>query len=65
MKFKPSFNILACLLAFIVITLPTMAAEVAPENTVKQLQASALSSDLAWETLASITSEVGPRMAGG
>jgi len=29
-----------------------------------QLQDQALSSDLAWQTLAAITSEVGPRMAG-
>ena len=34
------------------------------DRVVEQLQDSALSSDLAWETLASLTSEVGPRMGG-
>ena len=34
------------------------------EIIVEQLQQDALSSDLAWDMLASLTSEVGPRMAG-
>ena len=34
------------------------------DNVVQQLQDEALSSDLAWQILASLTSEVGPRMAG-
>lgn len=34
------------------------------DRVVEQLQQDALSSDLAWDILASLTSEVGPRMAG-
>jgi len=34
------------------------------DQVVQQLQSDALSSDLAWEMLASLTSEVGPRMGG-
>lgn len=34
------------------------------DKIVDQLQQDALSSDLAWDTLSSLTSEVGPRMAG-
>ena len=39
-------------------------ASVLDEKSLGQLQRKALSSDLAWELLASLTSEVGPRMAG-
>jgi carboxypeptidase Q len=39
-------------------------ADSASDQVVEQLQSKALSSDLAWELLASLTSEVGPRMGG-
>lgn len=35
------------------------------DDTVARLQEEALNSDMAWDLLASLTSEVGPRMAGG
>lgn len=36
----------------------------ASDQVVEQLQSEAISSDLAWELLASLTSEVGPEMGG-
>jgi Zn-dependent M28 family amino/carboxypeptidase len=64
MNNKPCIALVTCLSAFLAISFPVFAADNEPGKTVKQLQADALVSDLAWDTLASLTSEVGPRMGG-
>ena len=57
-------GLIICVSALLVIALPVLAAGEDVSKTVKQLQKAALSSDLAWDTLESLTSEVGPRMGG-
>lgn len=62
-------RLIALLVSIVLLNPITGCVSVAPRSTatdvvVEQLQREALSSDLAWEILASLTSEVGPRMAG-
>lgn len=56
--------LLAFLLSVLTISSPALAVQDDPGNVVRQLQATAGKSDMAWDLLASITSEVGPRMGG-
>ncbi len=60
-----TFNLIRIFIALVLFCSQVYAqADSASDQVVEQLQGDALSSDLAWEILASITSEVGPRMAG-
>ena len=53
------------LLFFVLVGLPAVAeSDKAPDQVVASLQNDALNSDLAWNLLSSLTSEVGPRMGG-
>ena len=52
------------MLVFIAGCQSTASTDKETDIVVEQLQQDALSSDLAWDMLASLTSEVGPRMAG-
>jgi len=62
---KPLSPLLAFLFLFAAGPQAVAQTPIDPDDVVSRLQAEALSSDLAWRLLASLTSEVGPRMAGG
>jgi len=62
---KCKFCTLAFVLAFLLVGCQSISKkDTATDEVVGKLQSDALSSDLAWDILASLTSEVGPRMGG-